>query len=254
MVSIKNDEEIVKMRIASSIVYETLEYLKTLVCVSVSTAELNRAADEFIRSKGAIPGFLNYNGFPASICISVNDEVVHGIPGKRKLQDGDIVSLDVGAYIDGFHGDGARTYLVGNVDQKVQQLVKVTKECFFKGIEQAVQGNHIADISLAIENHAKSFGYGVVRALVGHGIGRKLHEAPEVPNFCDRRMGRGIKLLSGMTIAVEPMINLGSGEVFTDRDNGWTVHTIDNAPSAHYENTILITESAPVILTAPLEE
>ncbi len=248
MITIKSPAEIDLMKKAGHVVEETLEMLGAMCKAGVTTKELNKAADDFIRSKGAIPSFLNYNGYPKSICTSVNQQVVHGIPGNYRIKDGDIVSCDVGAILNGWHGDAARTFLVGNVSDDVKKLVDVTRECFFKGMEQAVPGNHLEDIARAIQTHAEMHGYGVVRELVGHGIGRAMHEAPEVPNYVDRRHGRGARLVAGMTIAIEPMINLGTREVYSLSD-GWTVVTRDGKPSAHYENTIAITDNGPKLLT-----
>ena len=252
-ITIKTEAQMELMRAAGELVGKTLKMLEGMVKVGISTKELDEAAEEFIRSHGGIPSFLNYDGFPASICTSVNEQVVHGIPSKKvRLKDGDIISIDCGAIVEGFHGDAARTFLVGNVAPEVQKLVEVTKECFFKGFEQAQPGNHIRDIAKAVEAHAEAHGYGVVRELVGHGIGTSMHEAPEVPNFTDIRMGRGAKLEPGMAIAVEPMINLGSRRIKLLAD-GWTCATLDGKPSAHYENTIFITKTGPEILTNPIE-
>lgn len=248
MITLKSPAEIEKMKAAGEIVYETLELLRGLVKPGVSTEWLDREAEAFIRSKGAVPSFLNYNGYPKSICVSVNEQVVHGIPGPRIIRDGDIVSVDAGACIEGFHGDAARTFLAGEVPEDVKRLVKVTRECFFEGIRFAKPGFHVSDISEAIQRHAEENGYSVVRELVGHGIGRSMHEEPEVPNFTDRRRGSGARLAAGMVLAIEPMINLGSREVVVLRD-GWTVETRDKKPSAHYENTVAITDGEPLLLT-----
>ncbi|MBR0435762.1 MAG: type I methionyl aminopeptidase [Clostridia bacterium] len=246
MITIKSAQDIERMRAAGRVVEETLQLLEQSVRIGITTAELDRIADTFIRSKGAYPTFLNYNGYPKSICISVNDEVVHGIPGKRKLKDGDIVSCDVGATLDGFVGDAARTFLIGNVPQETQDLVRITRECFFEGLKYCRVGYRISDISKAIQKHAESHGYGVVRELVGHGVGRKLHEDPEVPNYYSPRARQ--RLEAGMTIAVEPMINLGTAKIW-QLDDGWTVTTQDGKPSAHYENSIAITGGDPILLT-----
>ena len=246
MITIKSAQDIERMHAAGRVVEETLLLLERSVRVGITTAELDRIADEFIRSKGAYPTFLNYNGYPKSVCISVNDEVVHGIPGKRKLKDGDIVSCDVGATLDGFVGDAARTFLVGNVPQETQDLVRVTRECFFEGLKFCRVGYRISDVSKAIQKHAESHGYGVVRELVGHGVGRKLHEDPEVPNYYSPRARQ--RLEAGMTIAIEPMINLGTAKVW-QLDDGWTVTTQDGKPSAHYENSVAITDGDPILLT-----
>ena len=251
-ITIKSESQHEAMRKAGALTGETLAYLAGLVKPGISTKELDEAAEEYIRSRGGIPSFLNYDGFPASICTSVNEQIVHGIPSKKQiLRDGDIISIDCGVILDGFHGDAARTILVGEVSPEVQQLVRVTKECFFKGFEQAVVGNHISDISRAVEAHANEYGYGIVRELVGHGIGSNMHEAPEVPNYTNPRFGRGARLVPGMAIAVEPMINLGTRRVDFLSD-GWTCVTLDRKPSAHYENTIFITENGPEILTNPI--
>ena len=213
----------------------------------VSTKEIDRIGEDIIRSMGCIPNFLNYGGFPASFCISLNDEVVHGIPSEEKIiQDGDLVKIDAGLIYKGYHSDAARTYAVGEVSKEAQQLIKVTRECFFEGLKMAKAGNHLNDISKAIGAHAAKYRYGIVRDLVGHGIGTHLHEDPQIPNFPQKR--RGIKLLPGMTLAVEPMINLGRADVAW-LDDEWTVVTMDGSLSAHYENTILITDGEPEILT-----
>ena len=246
MITIKSPQDIERMRGAGKVVEETLLLLGKSVRVGITTEELDRIADTYIRSQGAYPTFLNYNGYPKSICISVNDEVVHGIPGKRRIKDGDIVSCDVGATLNGFVGDAARTFLVGSVAEETRELVKVTKECFFEGLKFCRVGYRISDISKAIQTYAESHGYGVVRELVGHGVGRKLHEDPEVPNFYSPRARA--RLEAGMTIAIEPMINLGTAKVW-QLDDGWTVTTQDGKPSAHYENSVAITDGDPILLT-----
>ena len=253
-ITIKSAADIEKMDEAGRIVEETLNLLAKSAEIGMTTQELDDIAASYIKSRGAQASFLNYNGYPRSICTSVNEQVVHGIPGKYRLKDGDILSLDVGAYKDGFHGDAARTVLIGNVSQETQALVRVTRECFFEGIRFAKPGNRISDIAKAIQAHAESHGYGVVRDLVGHGIGRQMHEDPEVPNFWDAaHFGRGARLEAGMTIAIEPMINLQTARVLQLND-GWTVVTADGKPSAHYENTVLITEGEPKLLTLHEEE
>ena len=237
------------MRVAGRLVGETLNYLETLVEVGISTYDLDKEAEAFIRKHGGVPSFLNYSGYPASICTSINEVVVHGIPSKkRRLKDGDIISIDCGAIVDGWHGDAARTFLVGDVDPEVKKLVEVTKECFFLGAEQAVEGNHLIDIARAIEAHAKEYGYGVIRDMVGHGIGTNMHEPPEVPNYVDPRMGKGAKLYEGMTLAVEPMISLGTWRIVIARD-GWTCSTQDGSPAAHYENTLIVGKNSSELLT-----
>ena len=239
MISIKTDEQIAYMRKANQIVRDTLNLLRDHTKPGVSTYELNKLAHEYILSQGAKPSFLNYNGFPASICVSVDCEVVHGIPSKKKiLEEGQIVSYDCGAIFNGWQGDAARTVAVGLITPECQQLIDVTEQCFFKGVESIVAGvTRLGDLGHVIQSHAESFGYGVVRDLVGHGIGRQMHEDPEVPNF--GTPGRGLRLSAGMTIAVEPMINMGTERV-EYMDDGWTVKTKDRKPSAHYENTIAI--------------
>lgn len=253
-ITIKSAADIEKMDEAGRIVEETLNLLAKSAEIGMTTQELDDIAVSYIKSRGAEASFLNYNGYPRSICTSVNDQVVHGIPGKYRLKDGDILSLDVGAYKNGFHGDAARTVLIGSVPEETQKLVRVTRECFFEGIRFAKPGFRISDIARAVQAHAESHGYGVVRDLVGHGIGRNMHEDPEVPNFWDAaHFGRGARLEAGMTIAIEPMINAGTARVLQLSD-GWTVVTADGKPSAHYENTVLITEGEPRLLTLHEEE
>ncbi len=253
-ITIKSASDIEKMDAAGRIVEGTLNLLASTAEAGMTTQELDDIAAAYIKSCGAGASFLNYNGYPKSICTSVNEQVVHGIPGRYRLKDGDVLSLDVGAYKDGFHGDAARTVLIGNVPEDVQKLVRVTKECFFEGIRFAKPGFRISDIAKAVQAHAEQNGYGVVRDLVGHGIGRQMHEEPEVPNFWDGgRFGHGARLAAGMTIAIEPMINQGTFRVY-QLDDGWTVVTADGKPSAHYENTVLITEDEPRLLTLHEEE
>lgn len=249
MITIKSAADIERMDAAGRVVEETLALLTQAACVGMTTDELDALAAEYIKSRGATASFLGYGGFPKSICTSVNQQVVHGIPGRYRLKDGDILSLDVGARLHGFHGDAARTILIGQVPQEIQKLVAVTKECFFEGLKEARPGKRIADISKAIQGHAESHGYGVVRELIGHGIGRDLHEQPDVPNFWDdHAFGHGVRLQAGMTIAIEPMINLGTAEAIRLPD-GWTMETADGKASAHYENTVAITEGEPRLLT-----
>lgn len=246
-VTIKSAREIELMREAGRILSNTHEELAKALKPGMTTWDIDHLGEEIIRSYGCIPSFLNYNGYPASICVSVNDEVVHGIPSKKRfLEEGDIVSLDAGVIYKGYHSDAARTYGIGEITPLAGQLIEVTRQCFFEGIKFAKSGNHLVDISTAIQNYAEKFGYGVVRDLVGHGIGTHLHEAPEVPNFAQGR--RGIKLRPGMTLAIEPMINEGTYEVVW-LDDDWTVVTEDESLSAHYENTVLITEGEPEILS-----
>jgi methionyl aminopeptidase len=253
-VSIKTEQEIELMREAGRILALVHQQLGSEIRPGMSTLDIDRLGEEIIRSYGCEPSFLNYCGYPASICVSVNEEVVHGIPNaKRILQDGDIVSLDAGVIYKGYHSDAARTWGVGEISREAQELIDRTRESFFEGIRHAVAGNHLYDISNAISDYAESFGYGVVYDLVGHGIGSSLHEEPEVPNFRQRWPRRGIRLKAGMTLAVEPMINLGAPEVLW-MDDEWTVVTEDLSLSAHYENTILITEKEPEILSLTAEE
>lgn len=246
-ITIKSDSEIEKMRLAGKIVAKTLEYLKNNITAGVTTKYLNQIADEFIKRQNAIPSFKNYNGYPASVCISINEEVIHGIPSKRKLVDGDVVSVDIGAILNGYHGDAARTFIVGKTSIENQKLVDVTQKSFFEGIKLAKAGNHLFDISAAIQDFVEANGFSVVKDYVGHGIGTQMHEAPEIPNYRQNR--RGPKLEKGMTLAIEPMVNLGTDEIIL-LDDGWTVITADKKCAAHYENTILITDGQPEILTA----
>lgn len=251
-VTIKSAREIQLMKEAGKRLAETHMKIKEIVQPGISTWEIDRVAREFIEGMGCIPSFLNYNGFPNSLCTSINDEVVHGIPSKKRiLEEGDIISLDAGLIYQGYHSDAARTYGVGQVTPEAQKLMDVTKQSFFEGIKYAREGCHLFDISNAIADYAESFGYGVVRSLVGHGIGTHLHEDPEVPNHRQRR--RGLRLKAGMTLAIEPMINIGRCDVAW-MDDDWTVVTEDGTLSAHYENTVLITQGEPELLTIEPEE
>lgn len=246
MIIIKNNQEIDLMRSAGKIVAETLLLVEEKVRPGITTAELDRIAEEFITKHGARPSFKGLYGFPASLCISVNEQVVHGIPGGYVLKDGDIISVDCGAYINGFHGDAARTFGVGNISEEAKKLINVTRESFFKGIEYAKVGNRLTDISHEIQSYVEASGFSVVRDFVGHGIGRVVHEDPDVPNY--GRPGRGPKLVEGMALAIEPMVNVGNYKVKTLNDD-WTVVTSDGSLSAHYENTIVILPDGPEILT-----
>jgi len=246
LINLRSPKEIEKIKASCAIVRDTLFMLEELVKPGVQTIDLDRKAEEFIRSKGAKPGFKGLYGFPATLCISVNDEVVHGIPSKRTLKDGDVVGIDCGTYMNGFYGDHAKTFKVGNVDPKVKKLLEITKESLHKGINQAIPGNNIGDISFAIQEHVQQHGYGIVKELVGHGIGEKLHEEPQIPNYGLK--GKGPKIKAGMCFAIEPMINLGTERVFTKSDD-WTVCTEDGLPSAHFEHTITVTDDKPIILT-----
>ena len=246
-VTIKSAREIELMREAGRLLAEVHDELAAFVKPGISTKDIDKLGEKLIRERGCIPNFLNYNGYPASICVSVNDEVVHGIPNKHRiLQDGDIVSLDAGLIYKGYHSDAARTHAVGTISKEAQQLIDVTRQSFFEGIKYAKAGNRLHDISNAIAAYAESFGYGVVRDLVGHGIGTALHEDPQIPNF--KQLRRGMKLVPGMTLAIEPMINAGTWEVCW-LDDDWTVVSEDGSLSAHYENTVLITDGEPEILT-----
>lgn len=248
-VSIKSVREIELMRKSCEILSEVHDRLGEAIKPGISTWEIDALGEKLIREYGCEPNFLNYNGYPASICVSVNDEVVHGIPSKKRfLKEGDIVSLDAGLIYKGYHSDAARTYPVGKISEEASKLIEVTKQSFFEGIKKAKAGNHLYDISNAIDAYVSRFGYGVVRDLVGHGIGTSLHEDPQIPNF--KQWRRGIKLQPGMTLAIEPMVNMGSFEVKW-LDDDWTVVSVDGSLSAHYENTVLITEGEPEILTLP---
>ena len=246
MIHIRSAGEVQKILKACQIVKETLEILQEFIAPGITPLELDTKAEKFIRSKGAKPGFKGLYGYPATLCISVDDEVVHGIPNDRKLQDGEIVSIDVGSLIDGYYGDHAKTYSVGKIDSNKKKLMAVTQDCLMAGIDQALPGNRIGDISHAVQKKAESNGFSVVTELVGHGIGTKLHEEPQIPNF--GTSGTGPRIEAGMCFAIEPMINMGKAEVYTKKDN-WTVCTKDGMPSAHFEHTITITENGAKILT-----
>lgn len=244
MITVKTKEQIEMMRVAGSIVAETLELIKVHVKPGISTLELDKIAHEYIISRGAKPSFLHYQGFPATICASIDDVVVHGFPNNKPLQEGQILSIDCGAIYKGWHGDAARTFAVGKISSEKQKLIDVTEASFFEGIKGLKEGGRLGDIGSRVQTYAEKFGYGVVRDFVGHGIGRQMHEDPSVPNY--GMAGTGIKLKAGNTIAIEPMINMGSPDV---RINGWDHRTRDGRPSAHYENTVLITETGCEILT-----
>lgn len=248
MISLKSDREIQAMRKAGRITAQARALAGSMIRPGVTTHEIDTAVRRFIESHGAKPSFLGYGGFPGSACISINEEVIHGIPGPRKLKEGDIVSVDVGAYIGGFHGDCAATYPCGKISAEAQRLIDVTQQSFFEGIRFAREGQRLSDISAAVQKYVEDNGYSVVREYVGHGIGRKMHESPEVPNF--GAPGHGPRLLRGMTIAVEPMVNAGGAAVRVMPD-GWTVKTQDGSLAAHYENTILITNGEAELLTLP---
>ncbi len=246
MIIIKSSNEIELMRKAGKVVAETFEILKEKIRPGITTGELDRVAEEYILKCGAIPAFKGYGGFPAAICTSVNDQVVHGIPGQRILNDGDIISIDIGAIIEGYYGDAARTYAVGNVDKMALKLIEVTKQSFYEGIKYAAPDNRLSDISHSIQRYVESNGFSVVRDYVGHGIGQKMHEDPQIPNF--GKPNRGPRLRPGMALAIEPMVNVGHYNVNV-LDDDWTVVTRDGSLSAHYENTIIITSSEPLIMT-----
>ncbi len=246
-ITIKSEREIQLMRESCKLLAKVHEEMEKIIRPGISTYDIDKLGASLIRGFGCTPNFLDYNGFPASICVSVNEEVVHGIPNKHRiLKEGDIVSLDCGLIYKGYHSDAARTYAVGEVSAEARQLMDVTKQAFFEGIKYAKAGNHLFDISNAIDDYVSGFGYGIVRELVGHGIGTVLHDDPQIPNFRQNR--RGPKLYPGMTLCIEPMINMGRADVEWLDDN-WTVVAEDGLPSAHYENTILITEGEPEILT-----
>jgi methionyl aminopeptidase len=237
MIYIKSDEEVEIQRKSSLLVGKTLAEVAKIIRPGITTNELDKVAETYIRDNGAVPGFQGYGGFPGTLCISVNDEVVHGIPGDRELIDGDIVSVDCGTLMNEFYGDSAYTFAVGEVDKEVLLLLERTKQSLYLGIEQAIVGKRIGDIGFAVQNYVEGFGYSVVRDLVGHGVGRSLHEKPEIPNY--GRRGSGIKLKNGMCLAIEPMINLGVKDVIQDKD-GWTIRTVDSKPSAHFEHDIVV--------------
>ena len=236
------------MRLAGKITAAARAYAGEMVKPGVTTQQIDKAVEQFIRNHGAVPSFLGYNGYPASCCVSVNDEIIHGIPGKRVLKEGDIVSVDVGAYIGGYHGDCAATFACGKIDEEAQRLIDVTRGSFFAGLAFAREGHRLSDISAAVQEYVEKNGFSVVREYVGHGIGREMHEAPEIPNY--GTPGHGPRLLRGMTIAVEPMVNAGTADI-RQMPDGWTVRTRDGKYAAHYENTVLITAGDPELLTDP---
>ena len=246
MINIKSTSEIAKMRVAGKIVFATFKELEKHIRPGITTKELDKIAFNFIKSQGANPSFLGYCGYPASICASVNDTVIHGIPGGAVLKEGDIISIDIGAIKDGYHGDAARTYPVGKISDEAARLIEVTKQSFFEGIKFARHGERLFSVSATIQDYVESNGYSVVRNYCGHGIGKEMHESPEIPNY--GTFGHGIRLAKGMTIAVEPMVNAGGFETKCLSD-GWTVKTKDGSLACHYENTILITDGEPELLT-----
>ena len=246
MINIKTEEEIGKIRIACVIAAEVLEKLKEVIKPGITTEKLDSIAEELVKEKGATPAFKGYRGYKHTTCLSINEEVVHGIPSERQIKEGDIVGIDIGTCYKGYYGDNAATVIIGKVDKKIAKLVKTTEEALYKAIDQAKEGNRIGDISFAIESCAKKNGFSVVKDLYGHGIGEILHEDPLIPNYGKR--GEGVELKNGMTIAIEPMLNIGGYEIETLKD-GWTVVTKDRSPSAHFEHTILINGNNPEILT-----
>ncbi len=248
MIILKSDRELKLMKQAGKIAAHTLEILEKAIKPGITTQELDKIAEEYILSKGARPAFKGYRGFPATICTSINEQVVHGIPGERRLEKGDIISIDVGVVIDGYYGDTAATFPVGKVNREAEELIEITQNCFFEGIKYARRGNRLTDISHAIQNYVESRGCSVVRNYVGHGIGREMHEPPQIPHFGPP--GKGPRLEKGMTLAIEPMVNRGDFKVKTLEDN-WTVVTVDGSLSAHYEHTVAITDGEPEILTLP---
>ena len=248
MITLKSAREIDLMRRAGKITAAARALAGEMVKPGVTTREIDKAVHHFIKSQGAEPSFLNYNGYPASVCVSVNDEIIHGIPGSRVLREGDIVSIDVGAYIGGVHGDCAATYACGTISEEAQRLIDVTRQSFFEGIRFAREGCRVSDIGHAVQEYVESNGFSVVREYVGHGVGRQMHESPEVPNY--GTPGHGPKLLRGMTLAVEPMVNAGTAAI-RQMPDGWTVKTADGKYAAHYENSLLITDGEPELLTVP---
>jgi len=245
-ITIKTQEQIEKMRVAGGILARLDEILRAKIEPGVTTLYLDKIAEEYIRSQGATPSFKGYGGFPGSVCTSVNDEIIHGIPCERKLMEGDIISIDMGSYIGGFHGDAARTYGVGQISSEAQRLIEVTKQSFFEGIKFAKDGCYLNEIGIAVQKHVEENGFSVVRDYVGHGIGRNLHEDPAVANY--KTTGRGVKLQKGMVLAIEPMVNMGTYKLKVLKD-GWTAVTRDGLYAAHYENTVLITDGEPEVLT-----
>lgn len=246
MIYYKTKDEIELMRKSAQVVSRTLGEVAKIIGPGVTPKQLDQVAEEYIRSQGAVPGFLGYNGFPGTLCCSVNEQVVHGIPGDEPLKEGDIISVDCGAILDGFYGDHAYTFMIGDVDDEVKKLLQVTEESLFLAIDQCVAGKRLGDIGYAVQNHAESNGYGVVRELVGHGLGKNLHEEPEVPNF--GRRGDGKRIKEGLVLAIEPMINLGTHRVM-QLDDGWTIVTQDRKPSAHFEHDIAIVDGKPDVLS-----
>jgi methionyl aminopeptidase len=246
MINIKTEPELELIRKSGEVLKETFSVLEKMIRPGVTTAELDAAAEDFMRSRGGIPAFKGYQGYPATICASINEEVVHGIPGTRSLEEGDIVGIDMGVVLEEFYSDATRTYPVGEISEDTARLIRVTSETLDRGIEQARAGNHLSDISHAIQKHAESHGYSIVRALVGHGIGRRMHEEPQIPNFGPP--GKGPELQAGMVLAIEPMVNIGTHDVLTLEDK-WTFVTVDGKLSCHFEDTVAVTDNGPRIMT-----
>jgi methionyl aminopeptidase len=247
VISIKSKTDILKMRAAGRLVAEVLEAMRAMAVPGVTTADMNAEAERLILAAGATPSFKGYNGFPFATCMSVDDTVVHGFPSKRALKEGDILSVDIGAYLDGFHGDAARTFAIGSISPDKRKLIEVTERCFFEGVKYAKVGCKLGDISAAVQRYAEKFGFSVVRAMTGHGIGRRLHEDPSIPNY--GTAGTGVNLKAGYALAIEPMINMGRYDVVIDRGDGWTCRTADGSASAHYENTVIVTDGEAEIIT-----
>ncbi len=246
MITIRNSREIELLRRSAQLVVEALKLAESRIRPGLRTGDLDQEIEDFIRSRGGRPAFKGFNGYPASICVSIDEEVVHGIPGDRRLREGEIVSVDVGVEMGGYYGDAAKTFAVGKVSEEKERLMRVTRESLLKALEAAREGNRLSDIGHAVQQHVEAAGFSVVRDLVGHGIGRQLHEPPQVPNYGEP--GRGLRLRAGMVLAIEPMVNAGRYEVYTAED-GWTVVTQDGRPSAHFEHDVVITKSDPDILT-----
>ena len=246
MIYLKSDAEIELMKISGQVLGKAHAEVAKRIRPGVTTKELDRVAEEFIRDNGGIPSFKGFNNFPAALCISVNETVVHGFPSKYELKEGDIISIDCGVKLNGYHSDSAYTYPIGEISQEVRDLLIRTKQSLYYGIEKAIEGNRIGDIGFAVQSHVEKFGYSVVRELVGHGLGKSLHESPEVPNYGKR--GQGVKLKEGMVLAIEPMVNLGKKNIVQERD-GWTIRTADRKPSAHFEHSVAIRKGKPEILT-----
>jgi methionyl aminopeptidase len=247
MIYYKTTEEIEKLRASNLLVSKTLGELAKFIEPGITTAELDRIAESFIRSHGAVPAFLGYNGYPKTLCTSVNEQVVHGIPSSYKLKEGDMLSIDCGVILEGYVGDSAYSFEVGEVSPKIKELLRVTKESLFIGVQEAVSGNRIGDIGFAIQNHCEQHGYSVVREMVGHGLGKNLHEEPEVPNY--GRKGTGVKLNKGLVICIEPMINMGKRQIVQEND-GWTIRTADKLPSAHFELAVAVGDKEVDILSS----